>query len=807
MPPLTYPSSLPAWARPDSGWRGLIAERGDRRIELTVIEDGILRLRYAPRLCPARQRSWAVIPQGWPDATATLDGSGEALVLRTPCLDVRIADDLRLTAADRSGTPILHEDPGDGFFETPGTGCGLQRRTPLDERFFGFGEKTGPLEKRGRSMVFWNTDPFDAGEGGYGHEADPLYLSVPFFIGLRDRVAYGLFTDESSKLVFDMASSSPTAYRITSASTALDQYLIAGPAFRDVVRRYTWLTGRMPLPPRWALGYHQSRWGYYPDSQLVEVCTELRRRGIPADGVWLDIQHLEGYRTFTWEKKGFPRPRELVASLEAMGFKTCVIVDPGIKVDPAWSIYREGVERGLFLEGEDGTPHVDQLWPGDSVFPDFTDPKARAWWSSLLATETDLGVRGIWLDMNEPATLRKEQGRTLPNAVPAQGEGTPATLAEIHNVYALQEARATFEGLSAARPDRRPFILTRAGFAGIQRYAAVWTGDAPSTWDTLRATLPMLLNLGLSGVPFVGSDVGGFSGKASAELYSRWMQLGALSPFFRCHTSKMGNRQEPWQFGAIVEDVCRAAIGERYRLLAYLYSLAFEAAQTGAPILRPLVYEFQDDPAVHAMGDEAMLGPWLLCAPVLEEGATARRVYLPPGRWLDLASGAVLEGRRTLDVAVTLGSIPTFLRAGAVLPTIDVMAWSDREAIRTLTFDLFPGDAASSFTLYEDDGDGPALASGTYSRVEVRLERVHGALCFGTAARTGRAAPHNRRFVVRLWGEHAIRRIELNGRTLPEWVEDEAPSHDGEGWFRPRTGARATAVFTEIPELTLRFIG
>jgi alpha-glucosidase len=376
----------------------------------------------------------------------------------------------------------------------------------------------------------------------------------------------------------------------------------------------------------------------------------------------------------------------------------------------------------------------------------------------------------------------------------------------VHNAYALQEAKATFEGMRAAAPGRRPFLLTRAGFAGIQRFAAVWTGDTPSTWQALEQTLPCLLNLGLSGVPFVGSDVGGFSGKAGSDLYARWMQLGSLSPFFRCHTSKLGNRQEPWQFGPQVENLARSVIGERYRLLAYLYSLAHRAARTGEPILRPLVYHFQDDPKTHEVGDEAMLGPFLLAAPVLGKGATARRVYLPRGRWYDFTSGTAIDGPATVELAVTLASLPLFARAGAILPSLDPVPWSDYEPPRTLYVDLYPSGSPSSFALYEDDGDGYGYQAGSFSLLDLSLSpEAGGGLCFAIGSHEGNREPLRRRMVVRLWAAQPFRAVELDGRALAAVETEEGLRPLAEGWQKTRDGTRITAAFPESWSCKLRF--
>jgi alpha-glucosidase len=486
-----------------------------------------------------------------------------------------------------------------------------------------------------------------------------------------------------------MAATDPARATIRTPARGLAQYVIVGPAIADVVRRHTAITGRTPLPPRWALGYHQSRWGYSPQSRLTDLARGFRDRGIGADGLWLDIQHLRGYRTFTWDPATFPDPRGLVDALAARGFALTVIADPGIKIDPGWDVYDSGVAGGHFLRDASGAVYQGVVWPGPSAFPDFTRAETRAWWGERVGALVTLGVRGIWLDVNEPTTFPEGgSGTSVPDELVTS---TGATMAEVHNAYAVLEAQATWEGMRAAAPARRPFVLSRAGASGIQRWAAVWTGDAVSSWDGLGTTLPMLLGMGLSGVPFVGSDVGGYSGRATPELFARWMSLGAVSPFFRGHVTNGVNDQEPWAFGPEVEEISRRMIAERYRRMPYLYSLFAEAAASGAPVLRPMVYEFQDDPACADLDDQAMLGPSLLVAPVATAGATSRTVYLPAGRWIELASGAAYDGPTTIAVDLTLAALPTFLREGGIVPG-------------ETRLDVARGDG--SFVLHEDAGDG-----------------------------------------------------------------------------------------------------
>jgi alpha-glucosidase len=615
-------------------------------------------------------------------AAGDLVACGHGLVVKVRTSDCRIQ-------VTQEGATILEDEGYAG-------GTKLTRLALDGERFYGLGLRTGTsLDRRGRIFEMWNTDAYDSAAGGFRPDADPLYGSVPFYIGLRDR-AYGVFTDTTFRARFDMAKTDPARVVVSAGGASLDQYLIAGPHIRDVVMRYTALTGRIPEPPRWALGYHQSRWEgpcegspkerpFCSQAQILEVADAFRARKIPVDALWLDIQHMRGFRTFTFDPSRFPDPADLVKKLEARGIKTTVIIDPAIKIDDAWDVYQAGVSGGHFL------PFTGEVWPGPSMFPDFTAKKTRAWWSDRIEQTMRLGVSGAWIDMNEPSNF---VGGTVPETVPVDGDGVPTTMAEAHNVYAHDEARATYEGMR--RVLDRPFILSRAAYAGQQRWSALWTGDAPSTWATLEMTLPMLLHLGLSGFAMAGSDVGGYSGRdTSPELFARWMSVGSISPFFRGHAEKDARRQEPWAFGDDVEDAAREAIGLRYELLPYLAGLAHQASETGEPILRPLVYEFQDDARARDIADQAMLGPSILVAPAMQG---ARKVHLPPGRWYELRSGAMVEGDIDLG-SLPLAALPMYARAGAVIPRIDRVQHTG-EKPGVLHVDLYPGQGR--FTL--DDG-------------------------------------------------------------------------------------------------------
>jgi alpha-glucosidase len=797
--PLCETGKLPDWAsRSASG--GFRLGCGEQVLDLAVWNQGTVRLRYG---AAAPRHSAAVV--GTPDQglEPSFGGDDEQVAICSSELSVTVSRDCRVTVADRTGKVLLEDGADGGYFED-GTSRGVRRALVQGERFYGFGEKGGPFDKRGQVMEMWGSDPFVEEWGGYPPGTDPLYQSIPFFIGLRGGTAYGLFTDNSYRTRFDMGSTDRFHYAVSAEGGDIDQYLIAGPSMAEVLRRYTGLTGRMPLPPRWSLGFHQSRWGWYPDSEIRSIASELRSRRLPADGLWLDIQHMDGFRSFTWDHNGFPDPAGLVSDLAAQGFKLTLIIDPGIKVDPGWDVYESGLAGGFYLGTSDGQPHVGEVWPGQAVFPDFTASATRSWWGSLIQRHTGIGARGLWIDMNEPTSFN-EPGKTVPSTLVANGDGEPTTMAEAHNLYALYEAKATWEGMRADAPTKRPFVLTRAGYAGIQRYSAVWTGDAPSRWETLNETVPMLLNLGLSGVTFSGSDVGGYGGTATPELFARWMEFGALSPFFRAHCQTSGNRQEPWAFGTEVEDISRAMLQERYELMPYIYSLFHEATRSGAPVLRPLVYEWQSDERTYSIGDEAMLGPWLLYAPVLQEGAQKRLIYLPAGRWFELYSGAVREGPVTFEQPVVLGARPAFVREGAIIPRVDFSQWTDERIPSVLRLDLYPSQTPSSFDFYEDEGDGFGYEQNGGSLVTYTLQRDATGATLQASQRQGNYQPPARTLIARFRRvDHLPSRVTLDDQPLTSAGSEDALLAAGRGYWWDDRDLSLVVAFPERAGFRLR---
>ncbi len=764
------------------GWRTthpaeLALDLGGARGALSVGEDGSVRLRAGRgnSLPPLAEQALGRRP---PPAVATdLQESSDGIVLtrdgRAGTIRVELrSDPLALRVLTR-GKPVASLE-GLAFDERGGASVRCHAR--LGERFFGFGESPGSFDKRGQELRLRNHDL------GIPRGA-PAYLTVPFCLGFAPRQlppARGLLLDALGPCRFDLAATHRDEVTLATELDGLDVTVIPGPAPRDVLRRLTARVGRPALPPRWALGHHQSRWSYASEAEVRAVAAEIRRRRIPTDVIHLDIDHMDGFRVFTWHPGRFPDPKGLIADLARQGFRVVAIVDPGVKVDEEWSVYREGRERDVFCRRDDGEAWSLRVWPGEAALPDYNRPEVRRWWGEQHRPLLDAGVAGIWNDMNEPAgwsrdlrigrwvwPIRDQDLSRVVQSDPIRPERT-VEHERVRNIYGQQECRATRDFLEAERPGERAFLLTRAGTAGVQSLAAVWTGDNRSRWEELRASIPILLNLSLSGVAFCGADIGGFAGSCTPELYARWMQLGALYPFARTHSWWLGRRQEPWRFGRDVEQIAREALELRMRLLPYLYGLFHEAAESGAPPWRPLFFEFPEDPESEAVDDQIMLGRDLLVAPVVERGARHRELWLPPGRWMAWHDDAQYVGPRRVRVDAPLDRLPLFLRAGAVLPTQSPVCHVGEAPDEPCVVEVAPGaDGSASFV--EDDDVSTAHREGRLARTAFRLwDRAGGRLRLEIGRREGELPVPDRALRVAVRGCPPPRRVVLNGQPLRE---------------------------------------
>lgn len=732
--------------------------QGGHQLQLSVLRADLLRitLQRAGEAQPLLETALPV--RNWPAVKFSLQEEQEAIHLNTDLLSIDILKNpCRLTIEDKNGLVLLQDDRGMGI-GWDGQEVRCWKTIAGDEQFFGLGEKTGDVNKRGRQFTMWNSDV-----PGYTNDWDPIYQSIPFFIGLRQGQAYGVFLNNSYRSVFNMGAGNLRYYSFAADGGALDYFVIYGPRIGQVVESYTELTGRMPMPPRWALGYQQCRWSYYPDSEVRRLAQTFRDKKIPADVIYLDIHYMDGYRVFTWDGERFPDPAGLLKDLRQMGFKVVVIIDPGVKKDNQYEVARSGLAGDHFVKYPDGQIYVGQVWPGDAYFPDFSRAETRRWWGDLFAGLLNDGVKGFWCDMNEPACW----GAAFPLETIWNDEGRYSSHKKMHNLYGSLMSQSTREGLQRLRPEERPFVITRAGFAGVQRYSAVWTGDNVATNDHLELGIRILQGLGLSGVSFIGTDVGGFMGTPTPELYARWMQVGALSPFFRTHTATGTADQEPWSFGEYVEEINKKTIEWRYQILPYLYSLIWQSHQTGAPILRPLFYHDQED-ATTRYGEyqhQFFLGEKLLAAPVTRDGQYQKKIYLPKGRWLDWASEKIYQGPATVLVDAPLDRLPLFLREGGIIVTQESEQYVGEKDINDLTIDCFPGEG--EFTLYEDDGQSMAYTQGTYRTTVLQVHRDASGWTWTKARSVDGYDPGSRTLTVRWHGlDHEPTAALLDGFKL-----------------------------------------
>lgn len=593
---------------------------------------------------------------------------------------------LRVRIRRADGSEVTRDDPAFGH-GWDGNEVRCWKVLDPSDRFYGLGEKSGDVNKRGSFFTNWNADT-----PAYRNDTDPLYCGIPFFTGISNGQAFGLFFNNTHRSTYNLGAGNRRLYSFGAEAGGMSYYVFLGPSPKEVLAQYTGVTGKMALPPKWALGYQQCRWSYYPEFEVRDVAREFRQRQIPADVLYFDIHYMDAYKVFTWHPERFPSPAKLLSDLKEQGYKAVTIIDPGIKIEDRYPVYEEGLQGDYFLKYLDGALFEGQVWPGWCHFPDFRKSTTRQWWGAHDAKLRSTGVAGFWNDMNAPALWGKE--------MPFVVEGIKA----LHNIYGLLMARATVEGLLADDPSQRPFVVTRAGWAGIQRYAAVWTGDNSASYDDLALSIRTNLGLGLSGVPFVGCDVGGFVGTPDPELYSRWMQAASLTPFMRSHTVADTPDQEPWSFGEETERRCKEAIERRYRLMPYLYALLHESHQTGLPMIRPLWMEFFEDSESFnsRYQHQFMVGPSLLVAPVIEKGQRFQKVYLPKGRWFEPATQKFHQGGASVLVEADLDTLPLFYREGAVIPNREVQQYVDEKPLELLTLTLVPGAPGRGRVVLDD---------------------------------------------------------------------------------------------------------
>jgi alpha-glucosidase len=728
----------------DSSSSSITVQSGDLHIRVQALREDILRVRYWQGENAPEDASWAVLPEARrsvaPIQLTSISG------FTTSLLSVQIDPrTLSLTLRDKEGN-ILRQDAAPIRFQ--GHSFELSQTMPPDEHYFGLGDKTGPFDRREQAFRLWNTDSY-----AWQESSDPLYKAIPFYLSYRAGTTLGVLIDNTWPSSFDFGKTRDNIFQYRAENGPADIYLLYGPSAKHVLASYAWLTGPTPLPPLWALGFQQSRYSYMTQSRVLEVAARFREDRIPVDAIYLDIDYQQHNRPFTIDTTAFPDMASMVSTLHKEQFHVVAITDPHIANLPHqnYAPFDTGIAGDHFVKNPDGSVFIGPVWPGPSVFPDFTSQQTRVWWGTLYKDLNHIGLDGFWNDMDEPSVFT--QLKTIPNDVihridePGFAQRS-ATHREIHNIYGLENSRATFEGQRSAEPNKRPFILTRATYAGGQRYAATWTGDNSAIWNHLRLTTSMLKNLGLSGFSLAGADVGGYAGTPSPELLTKWIEIAAFQPIDRDHAEKGTGDHEPWANGPEQELIRRHYIETRYRLLPYLYTVMESNTRTGLPLLRPIFLEFPNaSPDRHPLdidldaSGEFMVGPDLLVAagPFLDK-VDDYDAKLPSAGWYDFWTGKrVDEGQAraiagglqpealkgptlpAVHIHPQLASLPVFVRPGAILPIAPLIQSTDQRPAGPLTLRVFPGPNCAG-ELYQDDGATFAYKQGNFLRVSFTCE-------------------------------------------------------------------------------------
>jgi alpha-glucosidase len=709
--------------------------------------------------------SYAVNKVDWQVVQPQVIEGSDALEMRTTELVCRVDKRaLRIGLEGVDGSLYCVDRAGMAFREDGNVR--LSMALQAGESSYGMAERAAGLQLRGRKFTLWNTDP-----DMYSRGTDPLHYSIPFYLGVHGQGVYGVFWDNSSRGIADLGAGRPDELLFEAEAGELRYYLFTGADVKSVVARYTELTGRIPLPPLWSLGYQQARFSYSPQDSVLKVAEGFRAHSIPCDVLYLDIHHMDDFRVFTWDAGRFPNPRAMLNQLHDYGFHVVAVIDPGVKVDPKYAAYSSGIEQGVFVKYPDGERVTGAVWGGLSHFPDFTNPAARSWWAGQVASFVSVGVDGLLNDMTEPAVFTLDAPSTLPDAVRHHQDGLGSSHVESHNIYGMLMARASREGLQKSRPEARPFNLVRSGFAGSQRYASSWTGDNSADWDHLRLSVSMALNMGLSGAPMTGPDIGGFNKEANPELFTRWLQAASLMPFFRANSKIATQPQEPWVYGQPYEVINRLTIDLRYKLLPYLYSVVAQAREYGWPVIRPIFTAEPDNPSIRSIDDCYLLGDALLVAPVLEPGAVRKSVYLPAGEWYDYWSNELLEGGETITVPAPLERLPLFVRAGAVLPVWPEMQYVGEKPVETLTYRVYPGNFET--VLYEDRGEGLEHLQGDYRWIYLTCAWEDSLLVVNRRVAGRYEAPYKQIKLEILGFDEEPQRVRIDRQGAPLWFYDD----------------------------------
>ncbi|MDM0677036.1 glycoside hydrolase family 31 protein [Clostridium perfringens] len=580
--------------------------------------------------------------------------------------------------------------------------------------YYGLGEKGGDLNKKGCYTENFNTDDPETDD-----DSITYYKTIPFYVALKEEATYGIFFDNSFRSYFDMGKEMGDRIFFGAIGGQIQYYFIPGENIKEVVKNYTALTGRMEMPPLWSLGYQQCRFSYFSQEEVRELLKTFEEKDIPLDVVYLDIDYMDGFRVMTFKTPNFDDAAGLIGDLKEKGIRTITIIDPGVKVDEEYPVFKRGKEGNHFTKKLDGEMFIGAVWPGNSAFPDFSNKDCREWWKSELKKFiSEHGMDGIWNDMNEPCVFNNDHKTMLETCLHNSDNGV-IEHKEFHNRYGFEMSRCSKEAQEELHPNERGFSMTRATYAGGQRYSSVWTGDNMSLWSQMRMSISMNANLGISGFSFVGNDVSGFGLDSSEELFIRWMEMGPFIPIFRNHSNMYTRRQEPWAFGPRAEKIAKKSIELRYELLPYIYDLYYISHKEGLPIFRPMIMEYEKDMNLLNMREQFMLGENMIVAPVLYEGERSKTLYLPKGSWFNYFTMEKLQGGKWYKLPCELDEILVFVKEGAIIPTYNKKFRNVKERPNNILLKVF-GENAKGFH-YNDDGHSMEYLEGKYTYMDIKV--------------------------------------------------------------------------------------
>ncbi|WP_010177982.1 glycoside hydrolase family 31 protein [Aquimarina agarilytica] len=688
-------------------------------LQLTVLRDSVVRFRYTTTNTFEDDFSYAIDKKALNGYNSLgIEETEDSYIITTEKIAIHILkSNLKVTIYDiEDDSIILQDEQGFHWEESYELGSDIVKMSKISadaESFYALGDKPLHSNLKGKRVENWATDSY-----AFGSNTDPIYKAIPFYVALHHKKAYGVFFDNTFRSYFDFCHERRNVTSFWAQGGEMNYYFIYGPKMEDVVVKYTQLTGVPEMPPMWALGFHQCKWSYYPEAKVKEITGKFRELNIPCDAIYLDIDYMDGFRCFTWDKDKFPDPKRMVKELSDDGFKTVVIIDPGIKIDYNYDVFLEGLENDYYCKRADGPYMKGKVWPGECYFPDYTRPEVREWWATLFkGLIEEVGVRGVWNDMNEPAVM-DVPGKSFPNDVRHDYDGHPCSHRKAHNIYGMQMARATYHGVKRAGYPTRPFVITRSAYSGTQRYTSTWMGDNVATWEHLVIANRQIQRMCMSGYSFSGTDIGGFAEQPQGELFARWIQLGIFHPFFRVHSSGDHGEQEPWSFGDEITNITRKFIEIRYTLLPYIYTAFYNYIEEGVPMLKSLVIYDQEDVQTHYRTDEFIFGNQILVCPINEPNTKGRRMYIPKGIWFDFWSNTVIKGGKEYWVDADLDSMPIFVKSGAIIPRYPIQQFVGEKNIEELVLDCYYTKGIEKSYVYEDENDGYGYKKGVFSKCD-----------------------------------------------------------------------------------------